>query len=108
MKITICGSMAFAKNMQETKDLLEEAGHEIFIPSDTRQHISDPSLGDNLESNYKHSLETDIMRDHFNLIAKSAAILVLNYPKNGINGYIGTCNLIEMGVAYYLGKKYSS
>jgi hypothetical protein len=30
---------------------------------------------------------------------------VLNHEKNGIVGYIGGNTLIEMGVAFYLGKK---
>lgn len=38
-------------------------------------------------------------------MAKSDAILVLNYPKNGIRGYIGTSSLMEIGLAHYLGKK---
>ncbi len=38
-------------------------------------------------------------------IARSDAILALNHPKNGVNGYVGTSELIEMGLAYYLGKR---
>lgn len=41
----------------------------------------------------------------FNLIVKSDAILVLNYSKNKIDGYVGTSSLMEIGLAYYLGKK---
>ena len=105
MKITICGSMTFANKMVEAKTVLEESGHQVFIPSDTDKHIKDPILRDDLELNYKHSLETDIMREHMNLISNSDAILVLNYPKNGIDGYVGTCTLIETSIAYYLNKK---
>jgi hypothetical protein len=38
-------------------------------------------------------------------IAESDAVLVLNYPKNGIKGYVGTSTLMEIGLAYYMGKK---
>ena len=105
MKIIVCGSMKFAKQMLETKTILEKSGNEVFVPSDIEKHVENPTLRDDLEENYKHALETNIMKDHFNLINKSDAILVLNHPKNGIDGYIGTCTLIEMGLAYYLGKK---
>ncbi len=33
------------------------------------------------------------------------AILVTNYPKNGIDGYVGGNSLMEMGLAHYLRKK---
>jgi hypothetical protein len=31
-------------------------------------------------------------------------VLILNHEKNGIKGYIGTSTIIEIGLAYYLGK----
>lgn len=105
MKIMICGSMSFAKEMLKAKQKLEEAGYEVNVPSDIESHIKNPKLIDDLESNYKHALERSVMKKCFDLIAKSDAILVLNYSKNGIDGYIGTSSLMEIGLAYYLGKK---
>lgn len=105
MRIMICGSMTFAKEMLETKQKLEELGHEVNVPLDIESHVKNPKLIDDLESNYKHAQETDIMKACFDLIAKSDAILVLNPPKNGIKGYIGTSSLMEIGLAHYLNKK---
>src|SRR3989344_4599554 len=105
MKIMICGSMTFAKEMLETKKKLERLGHKVNVPLDTQSHIENPKLIDDFESNYKHVQETDIMKKCFNLIAKSDAILVLNRLKNGIKGYVGTSSLMEIGLAYYLNKK---
>ena len=105
MKIMICGSMTFAKEMMDVEKKLEKLGHSVSVPSDIESHLKDPDLIDNLEENYKHTIEKDIMRQCFKLIAKSDAILVLNYPKNNINGYVGTSSLMEIGLAYYLGKK---
>lgn len=105
MKIMICGSMTFAKEMIKTKKKLEQLGHLVLVPLDLQSHIGNPSLVDDLESNYKHAVKTDIMRKCFGLVEESDAILVLNYPKNGIAGYIGTSSLMEIGLAYYLGKK---
>ncbi len=105
MKIMICGSMTFAKQMIDTKRKLEDLDHSIFVPSDIESHLEDSSLIDNLEENYKHTIEKDVLKNCFNLIAKSDAILVLNYAKNGIEGYVGTSSLMEIGLAYYLGKK---
>jgi hypothetical protein len=106
MRIAICGSMRFAKEMMETKKKLESMGHHAEIPSDTQKFIDDPSFTtDNHEENYKHALETDVMRECFNKIPKSDAILVLNYTKNGVPGHIGANTLIEIGLAYHFKKK---
>lgn len=45
------------------------------------------------------------MRKNFAQVAKNDAVLVLNYKRNGIEGYIGIAALLEMGVAHYLKKK---
>ena len=105
MKIMICGSMTFAKEMMDTKRKLENLGHSVFLPSDIESHLKDPFLTDNLDENYKHTIDKDVLRQCFNLIAQSEAILVLNYAKNGIKGYVGTSSLMEIGLAYYLDKK---
>jgi hypothetical protein len=47
----------------------------------------------------------DIMKDSMKRLEKSDAILVLNYPKNNLNGYIGGATLIEIGLAYFLEKR---
>lgn len=101
----ICWSMTFAKEMTDTKRKLEDLGHSVFVPSDIESYLKDPSLIDNLEENYKHTIEKDVLRNCFNLVAKSDAILVLNYAKNKIKGYVGTSALMEIGLAYYFGKK---
>lgn len=105
MKIMICGSMTFAKEMMDVKRKLEDLGHSVFVPSDIEFHVKDPFLIDNLEENYKHTIKRDVLRNCFNLISKSDAVLILNYPKNKSNGYVGTSSLMEIGLAYYLRKK---
>jgi hypothetical protein len=101
MKITICGSMAFAKEMLENKKRLEQMGHTVFVASDAEQCVTDP----NLNMDIRHCLETDFMKEHFNFISQSDAILVLNHDKNGIKGYVGGSTLMEIAVARHLDKK---
>ncbi len=98
--------MYFAKEMLEAKQKLEEMGHVVEVPCDTQEFADEPDLTtDNHEKNYQHCIENDIIRKSFNSIAGSEAILVLNYPKNGINGYVGASGIMEIGLAYYLNKK---
>ena len=101
MKITICGSMSFAKEMLEVQKLLEELGHEAIVPLDIHDCLKNPDLNSNLE----WGMNLNIDKDHFNKIESSDAILVLNYPKNNINGYIGGSSLMEIAVARHLDKK---
>lgn len=101
MKVTICGSMSFAKEMLEAQKELKKIGHEGIIAIDTEECVENPGL--NMDVNF--CLEKDVMMDHFQKIESSDAILVLNHPKNGVDGYIGGATLMEIGLAYYLGKK---
>lgn len=105
MKIMIVGSMTSAKEMLETKKKLESLGHFVSVPTDTEIHLKDPNFINDFKSNIEYARENDILRKCFNLIAGSDAILVLNHKKNNVGGYIGTSVLMEIGLAYYLGKK---
>ena len=105
MKIMICGSMTFSKQMVQVKKKLEKLDHIVSLPRDIEIHLDNPSFIDDFEKNHHHAVKTDIMRKCFQLVAENEAILVLNYPKNGVRGYIGTSSLMEIGLAHYLGKK---
>jgi hypothetical protein len=101
----ICGSMTFAKEMVSTKKFLEDMGFEVQIPTDAHDILSGNHNHDDLEADHKYCLENNIMWKHFDFVAKSDAIIVLNHKKNSIDGYIGTATLMEIGLAYYLKKK---
>ena len=105
MKIMVIGSMAFAKEMVKTKQTLEAMGHDVAVPADIETHLANEGFVDDLDGNLQYATETDIMRQCFGLVAASEAVLVLNHPRKGIQGYIGTSALMEIGIAYYLGKK---
>ena len=97
--------MSFAKEMLEAQKTLQGMGHTAEVPCDTDMHIEKPEFIDNIDGNYVHCLEKDIVWKCFDLVAKADAILLLNYPKNNIGGYVGTSSLMELGLAYYLKKK---
>ena len=105
MKIQICGSMTFAKEMKRIKEKLEKYGHNVTVPTNTKDHIADPSFADNLTLNFQDCVNNNTIKANFDLVAKADAILVVNHAKNAIEGYLGTSTLMEIGLAYYLGKK---
>ena len=98
MKIMICGSMTFSKEMLETKKTLESIGHIVQIPTDAQDIVDGNHDNDDLEADYLHCVENDVMRSHFKFIEGSDAVLVLNHDKNGIKGYIGTATLMELAL----------
>ena len=105
MKIAIIGSMKFAEDMVKIKKQLDELGHIAEIPIGTDPHLKDKKFVENLDDNLEFCITNDIMRRNFHQVADCDAVLVLNYKRNGVEGYIGVSALLEMGVAHYLGKK---
>ncbi|OGI17570.1 MAG: hypothetical protein A3J63_04230 [Candidatus Moranbacteria bacterium RIFCSPHIGHO2_02_FULL_40_12b] len=114
MKITICGSIAFYEKMQETQKILEEMGHEVDIPPCELKDDSGNIIS--IQEYYKirkagsedekwiWDRKKWAMKKHFDKVVWADAILVLNYAKNNIDGYIGANTLIEMGLALHLDK----
>ena len=114
MKITLCGSIAFIQDMLEHKAMLEKAGHTVFIPEFVAQDTEGNPMSQeefyrvrksgNMEPVWFEREKARAIREHFGKIEKSDAILVVNCDKNEIPGYIGGNTLIEMGLAFHLGK----
>ena len=104
MKITICGSMQFAKEMLEVVERLEAMGHTCFTPLQVKGYAGGEIEYLNGED-AQQKIEYDVMSDHYNLIKDSDAILVLNYNKKDIEGYIGGNSFLEMGYAHVLKKE---
>jgi len=108
MKITICGSSAFKKEMIETGQELENLGHKPVI----HPHYHAFCRGEMLEleelsqkEGSRAKKENDYIKWYYRAIAESDAILVLNLAKEDKKNYIGGNALIEMGFAHVLDKK---
>ena len=105
MKIMICGSVTFAKSMLEIKEELEKKGHIVLISDDAPFYVENPETKLSFEEELRLAKEQDILNKALNKISQSDAIVVLNYEKNNIKGYLGTSVLMELAVAYHLKKK---
>ena len=115
MKITICGSIAFYDEMLEIKKKLEQLGHQIkFPPNEIMNekgdmiHVKeyyDIRKSTSTKEGWIWDRKEEAMRLHFQKIEWSDAVLILNYEKNNIPDYIGANTLLEMGLAFHLGKK---
>lgn len=121
MKITVCGSIGFYKEMEDARDGLLTFGHEVKIPMlalEVPEQFGGGRkvyFGKYIEENGgidafspAHEiwdLKESAIKDHYEKIDWADAILVVNHEKRGIEGYIGGNTLIEVGVAFYQKKK---
>lgn len=106
MTITICGSMKFHQKMRETRDALESQGHAVLLPKsidfmDSAGYVHPVEDEERITAKIEH----DFIRAHFAKVQEADAILILNYDKKGIANYIGGNTFLEMGLAFWLGKK---
>lgn len=112
MRLTICGSVAEYDRLDRVRVALEAAGHEVWLPLavvldgdgrpmpvgsyyELRQGITDPN-------HWVWHRKSEAMQEHYGKIGWADAIVVVNYPRRGINHYIGGNTLIEMGLAHFL------
>jgi hypothetical protein len=100
MKITICGSMTFADELQRVGDELMKIGHEVSLPAEIHKHTSKTIT----VSNRDEKMLLDVFKIYSKEIEESDAILIVNPEKKGISDYIGANSLIEMSFAYVLDK----
>ncbi len=121
MKITICGSIGFYKEMESARDELIQRGHEIKIPELALevpqefgggkkiyfgQYIEQNGDIDTFPAGHEiWNLKEAAIKDHYDKIDWCDSILVINHEKRGVEGYLGGNTLIEIGVAFYLKKK---
>lgn len=104
MKIAICGSMAFTEQMFQAKGKLEELGYDAVVSGFGEKYLGKTS--EEIEKlKLYHKYEKDAIREFYEEIKNSDAILVLNYDRKGIANYIGGNTLMEIGFAHVLNKK---
>ena len=108
MKITICGSVKFAKELVEIYHQLKGLEHEPMmhekmfgIADGTEKELIDGIAREHSETKRKHGF----IKWWHNCIKNGDAILVCNFDKKGIKNYIGGNTLMEMGFAHVNDKK---
>lgn len=108
MKIVLCASFNFFEHVVQLEHELRVLGHTPCIPESAKglkasgNFAVDPFLDASGRMDTKE--KTIAIRKHFDEIAQTDAILVVNYEKHGQPNYIGPSVLMEMGVAFALHK----
>jgi hypothetical protein len=108
MKITVSGSVKFAKELVGIYHKLEDLGHQPMMHKDmfgiadgTAQELIDGISLDHSEIKRKHNF----IKWWHDCIKSGDAILVCNFDKNGMKNYIGGNTLMEIGFAHVNDKK---
>jgi len=107
--ITICSSAAHFRNALEIEKQLKAMGYKIKIPKTANImkrtnnfDISSYKTWYNNKHDYKK--KTQLIKGHFKKVLEADAILVTNFEKNGLPGYIGGNVLMEMVLAFHYKK----
>lgn len=107
--ITICSSASFYKQALEAEEELQKYGFRVLIPDTAKlmkqENNFDVSVYKTWFTNDSYwDKKTEFIERHFQKVLESDAILVLNYEKNGVTGYIGGNVLMEMAIAFHYKK----
>ncbi len=92
--------MLFHKEMTEFKKTLEEMGFQANAPK-SFEEMGIINYNKYTQKERKElKLKYDLIRDYYSNIVDSDAVLIANYEKKGVKGYVGGNTLLEMGFAY--------
>ena len=97
--LSICGSLDFINEMETIAAEQTAAGWKVFTPQRAEAGFrwEDLSAGERIQRKKAY------IDAHLENIRQSTAVLIANYPKNDIEGYIGANTLMEAAMAYTLG-----
>lgn len=104
MKIVICCSISAAKKVMEVARELENQSHQVVLPKNIEKYADGILDMENAHESTQNKIKDDLIRDYFEKIKSSDAVLVVNENKNNIENYIGGNSFLEMGFAHVLKK----
>ncbi len=117
MKIVLVGSMIFLDKMNSIKSQLENFGHEVTAPTLTEEEIetgantfkdylvSQGGLENVFPNNEIWKIKEKAMLQYKTIIDETDALLVCNFDKQEKKNRIGDNSFMEMGYAFFIGKK---
>jgi len=111
MKIAICGSLDFTYEIEKLANKLRKMGFEVCIPISSEKIIKGEFSLEEIKKEKEEgkfssrAIKYDSMRAYWNIINNCDCVLIANYDKKGIKGYIGGNSFLEMGFAHILRKE---
>ena len=93
--------MSFIDDIKKISSELENRGFTVYIPEEQEREISREALGEEAFAKEKGGY----IEAHLIKIENSDKVLIANFEKNGIKGYVGPNSLIELAFGYALRKQ---
>lgn len=97
--------MTSSKKMVEIANKLRQENYDVVLPRNTEEYAKEELANEISRESIKNKIDNDLIRDYFDKIKNSDAILVVNLEKNKIKSYIGGNSFLEMGFAHALNKE---
>jgi hypothetical protein len=107
--IVICSSASFYEKLFDIQKILRKRGFKVVLPITAYRMKRNKNFDVNFYKTWiknpdDYSKKREYIDLHFKKIIKGDAILVANFDKKGVKGYIGGNVLMEMTIAYYFKK----
>ena len=99
-RVCICGSMTFIDEMEALALTLEEKGYHVDLPMREEDGVSWSSLSPEAA----RARKATFIDAHLEKIRVADVVLIANYRKHEVDGYVGANSLMEAAFAYALGK----
>jgi len=100
-EVALCGSMKFIEQMKRLATDLQVLDISSYFPKEEEKELIRGDRGDEGYANEKG----DYIHTHLVKIRHCEKVLVANFDKNGVRGYVGPNSLIELAFGYALDKK---
>lgn len=97
--VCICGSMTFIEEMETVGRSLSDLGYQVTTPSRDERD----SDWDSLSARDQISLKRELVEDYLAHIKGSDVVLLANFAKGEVEGYVGANTLMEASFAKALG-----
>lgn len=103
-KIVICGSMSASTEMMEAAEYLKSKGYEVAVPHGADAYANGEKAPETVSESTENKRSGGLIKAYYDEIKEADAVLLMNVPKRGVNGYIGGNTFLEYGFAHVLGK----
>jgi hypothetical protein len=108
--IIICSSASFYSKVIKVQEKLKNLGFKVRASLTVKKMQKNNDFRVEtyktwMERPKDYKIKAYLTKKHFDEVKKGDVVLILNYKKNGKDGYIGGAVLSEMAIAFFLKKK---
>lgn len=96
--------MSASAEMIEAAEALRTNGYEVTVPHGAAEYASGERAPETIHESTENKRNGDLIRAYYDEIKSADGVLLMNVPKNGVDGYIGGNTFLEFAFAHVLDK----